>query len=281
MAQRDSGWIQIYAENAQEVYDSIFQAFRVGEHLDVELPVMVGLDGFTVSHTLEKLQVLADVDALKFVGTRQVPTVFTHDGKIVPYRLDPANPMTIGPMALPDYYSEFKRQQEEAMKNALGVIQQVNEEYEKLTGRSYGNGLIEKYRVDDAEIAVVCLGSTAGTVKTVVDDLRLNGIKAGLVRIRTFRPFPAAEIGEALTKVKAVAVLDRIMSFGGNGGAVYHETRHALYDSDTRPYVVNYVHGLGGRDTSPSQIRGVFEDLQKIVQTGQVGEKIRYVGLRE
>lgn len=281
MAQRDSGWVQIYAENAQEVYDSIFQAFRIGEHLDVQLPVMVGLDGFTLSHTLEKIQVLADDDALKFVGTRQVPTVFTHDGKTVPYRLDPANPMTMGPVAMPDYYFEFKRQQEEAMKNALGVIPQVNEEYGKLTSRSYGDGLIEKYMVDDAEIAVVCLGSTAGTVKTVVDDLRLNGVKAGLLRIRTFRPFPAGEMGKALAKVKAIAVMDRSMSFGGNGGAVYHETRHALYDSATRPYVVNYVHGLGGRDTSPSQISKVFEDLQKIVQTRRVEEKMRYVGLRE
>jgi pyruvate ferredoxin oxidoreductase alpha subunit len=281
IAQRDSGWIQIYAENAQEVYDSILQAFRIAEHLDVQLPVMIGLDGFTLSHTLEKIQVLADDDVREFVGTRQLPNVVTHDGKTVPYRLDAANPMTMGPVAMPNYYFEFKRQQEEAMKNASRVIQQVQEEYGKLTGRYYGDGLIEKYMIDDAEIAIICLGSTAGTVKTVVDELRLKGVKAGLLKIRSFRPFPAEEIAKALAKVKAIAVMDKSLSFGGNGGAVYHETRHALYDLSTHPFMVNYIYGLGGRDTSPSQISGIFEDLKNIVQTGRVDEKMRYVGLRE
>ena len=281
IAQRDSGWIQIYAENAQEVYDSILQAFRIAEHLDVQLPVMIGLDGFTLSHTLEKLQVLADDDVREFVGRRQLPNVVTHEGKIVPFRLDPANPMTMGPVAYPNYYFEFKRQQEEAMKNASRVIQQVQEEYGKLTGRYYGNGLIEKYMIDDAEIAILCLGSTAGTVKTVVDELRLKGIKAGLLRLRAFRPFPAEQIATALAKVKAIAVMDRSLSFGGNGGAIYHETRHALYNLPSHPPIVDYVYGLGGRDTSPSQITSIFEDLKKIVQTGRFDEKMRYVGLRD
>lgn len=281
MAQRDSGWIQIYVENAQEVYDSIFQAFRIAEHSDVQLPVMVGLDGFTLSHTLEKIQVLADEDVKGFVGTRLLPNVVTHDGKSVPYRLDAANPMTMGPVAMPNYYFEFKRQQEEAMKNALRVIQQVQEEYGELTGRHYGDGLIEKYMIDDAEVAIVCIGSTAGTVKTVIDELRLKGTKAGLLKIRTFRPFSAEEIAEALARVKAIAVMDKSLSFGGNGGAVYHETRHALYDLPTHPFMVNYIYGLGGRDTSPTQISRIFEDLREIVQTGRVDEKMRYVGLRE
>jgi pyruvate ferredoxin oxidoreductase alpha subunit len=281
MAQRDSGWIQLYTENAQEVYDSIFQAFRIGEDLDVQLPVMVGLDGFTLSHTLEKLQVLSDGDVKEFVRTRQLPRVFTHDAKTVPYKLDPANPMTMGPVAMPNYYFEFKRQQEEGMKNALRVITEVHDEYAQLTSRHYGDGLVEKYEVDDAEMAIVCLGSTAGTVKTVVDELRLSGVKAGLLRIRTFRPFPAECIIKAMRKVKAIAVMDRSLSFGGNGGAVYHETRHALYDASPHPLIMNYIYGLGGRDTSPSQIRRVFEDLQKIVETGRVEEKIRYIGLRE
>jgi pyruvate ferredoxin oxidoreductase alpha subunit len=280
MAERDSGWIQIYAENAQEVYDSILQAFRIGEHLDVQLPVIVGLDGFTLSHTLERIQVLSDDDAKKFVGTRELPMVLTHEGKSVPYKLDPENPMTMGPIALPNYYFEFKRQQEDAMKNAVKVIQQVHDEYAVLSDRRYGDGLLEEYQLKDAEIAIVCVGSTAGTVKTVVDELRAKGVKAGLLRIRTFRPFPSAGIAEALEKVKAVAVMDRSMSFGGNGGAVFHETRHALYDADGHPFLVNYIYGLGGRDTSPSQIRKIYEDLQKIVQTKQVDELIKYVGLR-
>jgi pyruvate ferredoxin oxidoreductase alpha subunit len=281
MAQRDSGWIQIYAENAQEVYDSIFHAFRIGEHLDVQLPVMVGLDGFTLSHTLENVKVFPDDVSKKFVGTRQLPTVLTHEGKTVPFKLDPATPMTMGPVALPNYYFEFKRQQEEAMKNALKVIQQVHAEYAELSGRYYGDGLLDPYKLEDAEIAIVCVGSTAGTVKTVVDALREEGVRAGLLRLRVFRPFPVEEIVKALTKVKAVAVMDKSMSFGGNGGAVFHEVRHVLYDAQTHPFVVDYIYGLGGRDISPSQIRNIYEDLQKIAQTKHVDELLKYVGLRE
>jgi pyruvate ferredoxin oxidoreductase alpha subunit len=281
MAERDSGWIQIYAENAQEVYDSIIQAFRIAEHVDVQLPVMVGLDGFIVSHTLENVKVLDDETVKEFVKTRKFPLVLTHDGRTAPFKLDPDAPMTMGPVAMPNYYFEFKRQQEEAMKNALDVIGQVHAEYAQLTGRSYGNGLVENYRLEDAEIAVVCLGSTAGTVKTVVDELRTAGVKAGLLKIRTYRPLPTGGIVEALKGAKAVAVMDRSMSFGGNGGAVFHEVRDALYDSPARPRVVNYIYGLGGRDTSPLQIRNIFEDLRKIVQNKQAGDLVRYVGLRE
>jgi pyruvate ferredoxin oxidoreductase alpha subunit len=167
------------------------------------------------------------------------------------------------------------------MRNALKVIQQVNEEYAQMTGRSYGDGLLDSYRLEDAEIAIACLGSTAGTVKTVVDDLREEGVKAGLLRIRTFRPLPVEAIVEALRKVKAVAIMDKSMSFGGNGGPVFHEVRHVLYDSSTHPHVVNYIYGLGGRDTSPYQIRQIYEDMQKIVQTKRVETPINYVGLRE
>jgi pyruvate ferredoxin oxidoreductase alpha subunit len=161
------------------------------------------------------------------------------------------------------------------------VIGLIHDEYSQLTGRSYGDGLIENYRLDDAEIAVVCLGSTAGTVKVVVDDLREKGIKAGLLRIRSYRPFPAERIARALGRVKAAAVMDRSMSFGGVGGALFHEVRHALYDSTNRPSLVDYIYGLGGRDTSPTQIRQVFEDLQKSLQTKRVEPLVRYLGLRE
>jgi len=280
MAQRDSGWIQIYVENAQEAYDSVIQAFKIGENLEVLLPVIVGLDGFTLSHTLENVEVLSDDVVKKFVGIRQFPLVTTHEGKAAPFRLDPEYPMTMGPIALPNYYFEFKRQQDEAMKNALKIIPQVNEEYAKISGRKYGDGLVDAYRLDDAEIAIVCLGSTAGTVKVVVDELREEGVKAGVLRIRTFRPLPVQEIREVLEKVKAVAVMDRCMSFGGNGGPVFHEVRHVLYDSPMHPKVLNYIYGLGGRDTSPKQIRGIYGDLQKILETKHVEELIRYVGLR-
>jgi pyruvate ferredoxin oxidoreductase alpha subunit len=281
LAERDSGWIQIYTENTQEVYDSMLEAFRIGEHLDVQLPVMVGLDGFTLSHTLENVLVLSDEVAKGFVKTRQFPVVLSHEGKTVPFRLDPEMPVTMGPLALPNYYFEFKRQQEEAMKNAFKIIQTIHNEYAQLTGRSYGDGLLESYKLDDANAAVICMGSTAGTVKAVVDDLREKGVKAGLLRIRTFRPFPAEAIVEALAKVEAVAVMDKSMSFGGVGGALFHEVRHALYDSTNRPSLLDYIYGLGGRDTSPTQIRQVFEDLHKILQTRRVEPLVRYLGLRE
>jgi len=281
MVERDCGWIQIYAENSQEAYDSIIQAFRIAENQKIMLPVMVGLDGFTLSHTLENVHVLPDETVKNFVGTRQFPLVTTHEGKTVPLRLDVENPMTIGPLDLPDYYFEHKRQQEEAMRNAPEIIKQIHEEYARISGRRYGDGLLDPYRLEDAEIAVICLGSTAGTVKTVVDDLRNEGVKAGLLRIRTFRPLPVEGITKALEKVKAIAVMDRSMSFGGHGGAVFHEVRHALYDAATHPHVVNYIYGLGGRDTSPSQIREIFNDLQKILETGRVKAPVQFVGLRE
>ena len=281
MAERDSGWVQIYVENAQEAYDSIIQAFRIAEDVGVSLPVIVGLDGFTLSHTLENVTVLPDAAVSKFVGVRQLPNVLTHEGKSVPFKLDPENPMTMGPIALTNYYFEFKRQQEEAMKNALEMIQKMNAEYAELTGRRYGDGLVELYRLEDAEVAVVCVGSTSGTLKTIVDALRQEGIKAGLLRLRTFRPLPVEALRSALQNVKALAVMDKSMSFGGNGGAVYHEVRHVLYDAEAHPIVVNYIYGLGGRDSNPRELRRVYEDLLQMLKSGRVEKQITYLGLRE
>jgi len=238
------------------------------------------LDGFTLSHTLENVEVLPDETVKEFVGVRKFPDVLTHNGKTAPFRLDPANPMTMGPIALQNYYFEFKRQQEEAMEHAVNVIQQVNSEYAKISGRSYGNGLIENYRLEDAEVAAVCLGSTAGTMKTVVDGLRQNGVKAGLLRLRTFRPLPVEEIRSAVANVKALAVMDKCISFGGNGGPVFNAFRHLLYEEANHPHIVNYIYGLGGRDTSPSDLRSIYETLQELLQTGHVEKPIRYLGLR-
>jgi pyruvate ferredoxin oxidoreductase alpha subunit len=281
MAERDSGWIHIYVENAQEAYDSIIQAFKIAEAEGVSLPVIVGLDGFTLSHTLERVDVLEDQAVQAFLGERKIPLVLTHEGKTVPYKLDPEYPMTMGPIALQNYYFEFKRQQDEAMRLALNKIQEVNSEYAALSGRSYGNGLIDQYKLDDAEIAVVCIGSTAGTLKVVIDGLRKEGIKAGLLRLRTFRPLPVEELQKALQNAKAIAVMDKSMSFGGHGGAVFHEIRHALYDIQMKPQIVNYIYGLGGRDTNPVVLRSIFDDLLRIVQTGRVEKQITYFGVRE
>jgi len=281
MAERDSGWIQIYAENSQETYDSIIQAFRIAEHTDLLLPVMVCLDAFVLSHTLENVKVLPDETVRKFVGTRQIPLVMGHEGKKVPFKLDPDTPITMGPLDLYDYYFEHKRQQEEAMRKASKIIADIHNEYAQLSGRKYGNGLVDAYYLEDADIATVCLGSTAGTAKTVVDQLRAEGAKAGLLRLRTFRPLPVTDIRKALANVKAVAVMDRSNSFGGHGGAVFHEIRHALYDAQSHPYVVNYIYGLGGRDMPQNIIRGIYEDLQEILETKQVKSYVQFAGVRE
>jgi pyruvate ferredoxin oxidoreductase alpha subunit len=281
MAERDSGWIQIYVENAQEAYDSIIQAFKIAEDTGVSLPVIVGLDGFTISHTLENVDVMEDATVKKFVGERVLPMVLTHEGKTVPYKLDPANPMTMGPNALPNYYFEFKRQQEEGMRNALKKIQEVNAEYAKYSGRSHGDGLVDAYKLDDAEVAVVVVGSTAGTLKFIVDQLRQEGVKAGVLRLRTFRPFPIEQLRSALKNVKTFAVMDKAMSFGGFGGAVFSEVRNAFYDSKAHPTIVNYIFGLGGRDTNPRDLRKIYDDLLQINKTGNAETTVRFLGLRE
>jgi len=281
MVERDSGWIQIYVENSQEAYDSIIQAFRIAEHQELSLPTMVGLDGFFLSHTLENVSVLPDEAVRNFVGQRQIPLVKNHEGKFVPYKLDPENPITIGPLDLHDYYFEHKRQQEEAMRKALGIIRKIHDEYAEVSGRRYGNGLVDPYRLEDAELVTICLGSTAGTVKTVVDQLRAKGVKAGLLRIRTFRPLPVQEIIKALQNVKAVAVMDRSCSFGGSGGPVFHEIRHVLYDSNIHPHVVNYIYGLGGRDMSQLLVQKIYRDLARILETGKIDKSIKFIGLRE
>jgi|WetSurMetagenome_2_1015567.scaffolds.fasta_scaffold35981_2 pyruvate ferredoxin oxidoreductase alpha subunit len=280
MAERDSGWIQIYVENAQEAYDSVIQAFRISEDIGVSLPMIIGLDGFTISHTLERTDVLSEETVKQFVGERKFPMVLTHEGKTVPFKLDPENPMLMGPNVSPNYYFEFKRQQEEAMRNALKKIQEVNAEYAKLSGRSYGNGLVETYKLDDAEIAVLVVGSTAGTLKVIVDQLRQEGVKAGLLRLRTFRPFPVEDLKNTLKNVKILAVMDKSMSPGGLGAAVFNEVRNALYDLKQHPTIVNYIFGLGGRDSSPHDLRRVYEDLIRIAKTGQT-ETVHYLGLRE
>ncbi len=281
MVERDSGWIQLYAENSQEAYDSIIQAFRIAEHLEILLPTLVGLDGFFLSHTLENVAVLPDETVRNFVKQRQFPLVENHDGKMVPFKLDPENPITIGPLDLQDYYFEHKRQQEEGMQKAPEIIRKIHDEFAGRSGRTYGNGLVETYGLDDAELVTVCLGSTAGTVKTVVDQLRAKGVKAGLLRIRAFRPLPVQDIVEALRNAKAIAVMDRSCSFGGYGGPVFHEIRHALYDSNLHPPTVDYIYGLGGRDMPQHMIQRIYQDLEKIRITGKIQHPVQFIGLRE
>jgi len=279
MGERDSSWIQLFSENPQEVYDNMIQAFRIGEHPRVQLPCMVLFDGFVVSHTLQDVAVLPDDVVHEFVGRRRIPLINVR-GQAVPYKIDVEHPLTMGPLALYDYYFEHKRQQEEAMKHAKDVIVQVNDEFARLTGRAVGDGLIQPHQMEDAEMALIGLGSTVGTTRTVVDALRAKGVRAGLVKVRAFRPFPAREIIEAVKGVKALGVLDRSGAYGAVGGPLFNEVRSILYDCDERPLVVDYVYGLGGRDMHAALIKEVYDDLERVVKTGTVKQTLNFVGVR-
>jgi len=270
MGTRDSGWIQIYSENAQEVYENTILAVRIAEHKDILLPVMVCQDGFITSHSIEGVEIFPDGDVKKFIGeyTPAMPTI-----------LDVDNPVTYGPLDLQDFYFEHKRQQSEAVKNALKKIPGVIEEFNKTFNRNHT--MVEEYKMDDAEIAIVVLSSTAGTAKAVVDDLRNNGVKAGLVRPCFFRPFPKDILINALSGVKAAAVLDRSESFSGCGGPLFNDIKSAMYTAQTKPHLVDYIFGLGGRDIFPDEIKQVYTDLGQIVKAGKVETEINFIGVRE
>ena len=267
MGARDSGWIQLFSENAQEAYDNLLQANRIAEHPDVLLPVMVNFDGFIISHGVENVTVYEDSKIQSFVG----------EYKPKNYLLDIKNPITFGPILLTDYYFESKRQQAEAMKNAYKVISEVAGDFAKVFGAKYG--FTHGYKLDDAQLVIVGLGSTMGTARVVVDGLRAKGIKAGLLKVRTFRPFPEDEIVKKLTNAKAVAVLDRADSYDGRGGPLYNDLKASLYGKLKLP-LTNYIYGLGGRDMGFKEIEEVFTQLKAISQTGQASQTV-YLGVRE
>lgn len=267
MGARDSGWIQIYGENNQEAYDNEIMAVKISEHKDVLLPVMNCYDGFITSHAIENIELLEDDVVKNFVGAY----------KPEHYLLNPNQPIAVGPLDLPNYYFEHKRNQVEGMRKAKDVILEVSKEFEKLTGRSYG--LFEEYKMDEAERVVVVIGSTAGTAKAVVDELRAKGEKVGLIKVRVFRPFPAEEMAKALANCKAVAIMDKCDGFNGKGAPLFNEVCSALYLDETKPLAVNYIYGLGGRDVRVDDIEKVFSDLTEIVASGKVDDPYRYLGV--
>ena len=269
MGVRDSGWIMLFSENNQEAYDNLIMAHRIAEHKDVNLPLMVCQDGFITSHSIENIELIEDDKVKEFVGTY----------KPEHYLLNKKEPIAVGPLDLQGYLFEHKFQQAEAMRKAKKVILEVAEDFEKLTGRKYS--FFEEYKLDDAEIAIVCLNSTAGTTKYVVDSLREKGIKAGLLKIRVFRPFPAEEIAKALENVKAVAVLDKSDSLNGAGGAIFEDVTSGMYVNKKQVPMVSYVYGIGGRDTTAKDIESVYSDLQKIASGEEVGNPYRYLGVRK
>ena len=268
MGVRDSGWIMLFSENNQEAYDNLLMAHRIAEHKDVQLPLMVCQDGFITSHSIENIELLEDDKAKAFVG----------EYKPEHYLLNDKEPIAMGPLDVQSYLFEHKFQQAEAMKNAKKVILEVSKEFEELTGRSYS--FFEEYRLEDAEIAIVCMNSTAGTTKFVVDNLRKQGIKAGLLKVRMFRPFPAEEIAEVLSHLKAVAVLDKADSLNAAGGALFQDVASGMYVNQKSVPMVNYIYGIGGRDTKADDIESVYSDLSEIVKTGKVNNPYRYLSVR-
>ena len=268
MGVRDSGWIQLFSENNQEAYDNLVMAHRIAEHKDVLLPLMVCQDGFITSHSIENIELIEDEKVKEFVGKY----------KPEHYLLDRENPMAIGPLDLQAHLFEHKTQQAMAMRNAKKVILDVAKDFEKMTGRKYG--FFEEYKMEDAEVVVVCMNSTAGTAKFTADKLREQGVKAGVLKVRVFRPFPAEEIAKALSKAKAVAVLDKADSLNAAGGALFEDVTSGMFVNKTYVPTVNYVYGIGGRDTKSDDIETVFNDLLEIAKTGDIGNPYRYLGVR-
>ncbi|MCB1151712.1 pyruvate ferredoxin oxidoreductase [bacterium] len=269
MGGRDAGWIQLFCENAQEAYDTALMCWRIAEHADVRIPVMINYDGFIISHTAESLHILEDDDAWKFIGPKDLKTGYS--------LLDVEKPITVGPLDLTDYYFEHKVSQMEALNRAPKTIKKVFDEFGKLSGRQYD--FLEEYRTEDAELIIVAIGSTCGTAKDVIDAQREKGVKVGLVKIRMFRPFPAETIAKALGKAKVVGVMDKSASFGAHGGPLFMEIRSALYGKAKAPKIHNWIYGLGGRDTDTTQIEDLIAQLQAIAG-GQKSEDVNLLGVR-
>ncbi len=269
MGVRDAGWVMLFSENNQEAYDNTLMAHRIAEHKDVMLPLMICQDGFITSHSIENIELVEDEKVKEFVGEYHPEH----------YLLNKKEPIAVGPLDLQAYLFEHKAMQAEAMRNAKQVILDVAKDFEKMTGRKYG--LFEEYKLDDAEIAIVCMNSTAGTTKFVVDKLREKGIKAGLLKIRVFRPFPVDEVANSLSHLKAIAILDKADSLNAAGGALFEDVTSAMYVNNKIVSAVNYVYGIGGRDTKADDIEKVYNDLLEIAKTGKVENPYRYFGLRK
>jgi pyruvate ferredoxin oxidoreductase alpha subunit len=258
------GWIQIFSENAQEVYENLLLAVRVAEDKRVQLPAMVNQDGFITSHAVEPVEIFDDAAVRSFVGTRSLERGL----------LDLTSVRTIGAMVLPDYLLEVKRAQEEAMSHVFQVYAEVGSELSRITGRKYP--FFETYKTEDADAVIVVLNSAAGTAKVAVDAMRARGKKVGLLKPILFRPFPYAEVRAALKNIPAIGVLDRSMDYGAYA-PVYSEIRNVLYELDKKPAVQSYIFGLGGRDVMSAELEAVFDELL----SGDLDpERQRYVGLR-
>ncbi|KAF0159657.1 MAG: pyruvate ferredoxin oxidoreductase alpha subunit [Syntrophaceae bacterium] len=267
MPQRDAGWIVVFAENGQEAIDLSIQAFKIAEHKDVMLPVSVNIDGFQLTHMVEPVEMPTQEDVDQFL-----PPFVPHA------TLHPARPVTMGAFAMSDYFTEIMKAKDEAVKNSKKVILAVWDEWAKMFDRSYKP--VETYKADDADFLILTMGSMGETAQLAIDELRVKGVKAGLVKLRLWRPFPFAEIKAAIKNAKKLIVTDRAVSFGGPGGPVFSEIKSALYAETRRPAIYNYIYGLGGRDVTVHDFVGMFEKI--IADTGNVAaDTYEFWGVRE
>lgn len=269
MGARDTGWIQIYAENNQEAYDNFIQAYPIAEHKDVHLPIMICQDGFITSHAVENIILLEDDVVKDFVGEYEPEE----------YLLNPGKPIAVGPYSASNYVMEAKKNQEIALENSKEVILKVAKEFEKISGRSYG--LFEEYKTKDAEYMMLIMGSAAGTAKQAVDDLRAKGKKVGVIKLRVFRPFPAKELAEALKNCRMAAIMDRCESYNGNGGPLGCEVDAALFRNKVMIETVNYIYGLAGRDFTVEEVYSIFREMEDADINGTEVKQYQYIGLRK
>ena len=269
MGARDTGWIQIYAENNQEAYDNFIQAYPIAEDKRVHLPIMICQDGFITSHAVENIELMEDELVKDFVGEYEPEE----------YLLNPGKPIAVGPYSVTNYAMEAKKNQETALENAKEVILEVAKKFKEISGREYG--FFEEYKTEDADYIMLLMGSAAGTAKEAVDHLREQGKKVGVLKLRVFRPFPAEEIAKALKGCKAVAIMDRCESYNGNGGPLGSEVTAGLYRSKVMIEAVNYIYGLAGRDFTVNEVYDIFAELEEAVENGKKVEQYQYIGLRK
>lgn len=268
MGARDTGWIQIYAENNQEAYDNFIQAYPIAEDKRVHLPVMICQDGFITSHAVENILLEEDKDVKEFVGD-YYPEEFL---------LNPGKPMSVGPYSISSYAMEARYNQEMAMENSKEVIIEVAQKFKEKFGRGFE--LFEEYKTEDADYIMLIMGSAAGTAKQAVDDLREKDIKAGVLKLRVFRPFPADEIAEAVKNCKALAIMDRTESYNGHGGPLASEVLAGLYRNKVMIDTVAYTYGLAGRDFTVETAYEIFDEIKDVAENGKKVKQHRYIGLR-
>jgi len=266
LGSRDAGWLQIFAENTQEAYDTTIITVKAAE--EARLPAMVTTDGFIISHSMERVEMLDDKDVPIFLGER----------KALNSVLNLDKPLSFGSLDLQDYYFEHKRSQIEAMNTCLPIIEKAHKAFADKFGRYYP--IVDEYKMDDAEVAILCLGSTGGTAKVTVEKMRAQGKKVGVIRPRVYRPFPKDQLLKALAKVKAVAILDRAETMSGQGGHLFNEVRAILYDAKFHPLLKNYVYGLGGRDISIEELESIYDEMFAVQKSGKVDKDIVYFGVR-